>query len=229
MAGDARLPAAGKPRQRTRERIVETSLALFNRFGEPNVTTGLIADELDISPGNLYYHFHSKDEITNTLFAAFAREMDRVLTLPAARPANVEDMWLFLHLLFELIWRYRFFYRDLNDLLSRNRTLEVQFKRLLERKVATGVALCEGLVAGGQMRAGPAAIHALSANMAMVMIYWLSFEYVRNPRNLVETEVSAHGAHQAMALVEPYLVGDARLLFERLRQRYLAAAGTAET
>jgi hypothetical protein len=44
--------------------------------------------------------------------------------------ANVEDAWLFFHMLFELIWQYRFLYRDLNDLLSKNRRLETHFQFL---------------------------------------------------------------------------------------------------
>src|SRR5688572_6933356 len=105
-----------KPKRRTRERIVETSLALFNQFGAPNVTTTVIADELGISPGNLYYHFGNKDEIVNTILAAFEREISETLAAPTSddsRVLNVEDIWLFLHLLFEIIWKYRFFYRDL--------------------------------------------------------------------------------------------------------------------
>ena len=120
-----------KPPRRTRERILELSLRLFNDFGEPNVNTTLIAEEMNISPGNLYYHFKNKDDIINCIFQQFEREIDKLLALPTEREPNVEDAWLFLHVLFELIWKYRFFYRDLNNLLANNRTLELKFKQLL--------------------------------------------------------------------------------------------------
>jgi hypothetical protein len=45
-----------------------STLDLFNRFGEPNVSTTLISAELRISPGNLYYHYPAKDELINALF-----------------------------------------------------------------------------------------------------------------------------------------------------------------
>jgi AcrR family transcriptional regulator len=216
-----------KPKRRTRERILEVSLTLFNQFGERNVTTAFIADELEISPGNLYYHFHSKDEIVNTLFAAFEREIEHVLAMPVGRPANVEDIWLFLHLLFEAIWRYRFLYRDLNDLLSRNRTLEIHFKRLLAHKATTAAMLCNDLVRHGQMRVDSVEIQALADNMAAVMTFWLSFEYVRSPRHLVEAQVLAHGAYQVMSMLASHLVGPARALFSRLAQEYLATPPAA--
>ena len=65
--------------------ILETALQQFNRFGEPNITTADIADEMEISPGNLYYHFGNKDEIVAELFAAFERRLDGLLIAPARR------------------------------------------------------------------------------------------------------------------------------------------------
>ena len=40
---------AKKAPRRTAERILEAALDLFNRFGEPNVSTTLVAGELGIS------------------------------------------------------------------------------------------------------------------------------------------------------------------------------------
>jgi AcrR family transcriptional regulator len=133
-----------KPKRRTRERILETSLELFNDFGEPNVTTQLISDEMGISPGNLYYHFHNKDEIIESLFADFERDIEDTLSAPTRRAPNVEDIWLFLHLIFEAIWKFRFLYRDINELLSRNRLLETHFKRIVARKVSTATRSARG-------------------------------------------------------------------------------------
>jgi len=208
-----------KPKRRTRERIVEVSLALFNQFGAPNVTTTVIADELDISPGNLYYHFGNKDEIVNTILETFEREIEDTLSVPTSdhsRVLTIEDIWLFLHVLFEIIWKYRFFYRDLSDLVSENRTLEMRFKQILAHKIATSRTLCEGLVRAGDMTATPREIESLSENMVLVATYWLSFSFARDPRAVQDGAALSRGVYHVMALVAPFLSHDSRLLFDRL-------------
>ena len=118
-----------KAPRRTAERIATVALDLFNRYGEPNVSTTLISSELNISPGNLYYHFPAKDQLVSHLFDNYK---DSILKLLDASQdvKDVEDAWFFLHSLFELIWDHRFLYRDLNDLLSKNRHLETHFKNI---------------------------------------------------------------------------------------------------
>ncbi len=214
-----------KAPRRTRERILELSLRLFNEFGEPNITTTVIAEEMNISPGNLYYHFRNKDDIVNSIFAQFETEIERILTVPDSRRSNLEDVWLYLHLMFELIWRYRFFYRDLNDLLSRNRKLELHFKVILAHKIKVARQLCLDLRSEHSLEAGDAQIDAMATNMVVVATYWLSYEYVRNPRNYTEpkamSDALARGCYQVLSMLGPYLRGDTGRLFDKLSQEYL--------
>ena len=208
---------------KTRDRILQTSLQLFNEHGEPRITTNHIADELDISPGNLYYHFRNKDDIIWLLFQQFERQMDAALQVPERRVPNMEDMWLYLHLVFENIWEYRFFYRDLDNILSRNKKLRTHFRRIIERKVNTAVAICTGLAEAGIMNATPDDIAALARNIAVIATYWLNFQSIRvsaaTPRN--DSDHLALGVYQVLSLVAPFLKGEARELFQQISREYL--------
>src|SRR5690606_21019725 len=150
------LTAATMAARQTRQRILDCSLAMFNAQGEPNVTTNHIADELEISPGNLYYHFRNKDDIIEPLVARFDARMDDALAAPDGRLPGLEDIWLQLHLAFECIWDYRFLYRDLVEILSRNRRLRVRFARILKRADDNAHQVMRGLSQAGVMRASAA-------------------------------------------------------------------------
>lgn len=208
---------------KTRDRILQTSLQLFNECGEPRITTNHIADEMDISPGNLYYHFRNKDDIIALLFQQFERRMDAALQAPERRVPDMEDMWLYLHLVFESIWEYRFLYRDLDNILGRNKKLRTHFRRILERKINTAAAICKGLVGAGVMVATPEEIAALAQNIAVVATYWLNFQSIRGggtPGS--DSDHLALGAYQVLSLVAPFLKGEARQLLQQLGREYLA-------
>jgi AcrR family transcriptional regulator len=211
-----------KPPRRTRERILETALAMFNETGEPSVATTAIALEMGISPGNLYYHYHSKEAIVADLFAEYRREIETTLAAPEERLPNAEDCWLFLHLVFEAIWKYRFIYRDINDLVARYRVIEVQFRRILAHKIRVIEQILAGLVKGGQMRAEPAEITTLAENIALIASYWMSFEFARNPRAVQDGRTLARGAFHVIALAAPYLEPRERELFDQLAKHYIA-------
>ncbi|MFT3719029.1 TetR/AcrR family transcriptional regulator [Pseudorhodoferax sp.] len=200
---------AKKAPRRTAERILEVTLALFNRFGAPNVSTTLIAAELGISPGNLYYHYPAKDALLGALFDRYAQAMQELLGA-GHDVRDVEDAWFFLHSLFERIWEYRFLYRDLNDLLSNHRRLEQQVQQVLDGKLLAVRGMLAGMQASGALHIDPREAGATATSMVVVLSYWLSFEYARAPRDALEPAAAQsallRGASHVLVLLAPYLV-----------------------
>lgn len=199
---------AKKAPRRTAERIASVTLDLFNRYGEPHVSTTMISSELGISPGNLYYHFPSKDKLVNHLYDQYETSMLSLLEA-GGDVQDIEDAWFFLHSLFEKVWDHRFLYRDLNHLLSGNRHLETHFHAVLERKTLTLRQMLESLAAAKVMQISPDMVETLSASMAVMVTYWLSYEYVRDPRHAMEPESASlamrRGAQHVLGLLTPYL------------------------
>ncbi len=211
-----------KPR-RTAERILEVTLDLFNRFGEPNVSTTLISAELGISPGNLYYHYPAKDELINALFDRYEKALNELLRA-ADGVRHVEDAWLFFHMMFELIWDHRFLYRDLNDLLSNNRRLETHFQFVLKNKTKAVQSVLDGLGRGSAVRIEARDVEPVATSMVVLLTYWLSFEYVRDPRKALEPESAGaamlRGAFHVLSLLLPYLDAEQRAHLHALVANY---------
>ena len=212
---------AKKPR--TADRILDAALAMFNRFGEPNVSTHAVAAELGMSTGNLHYHFATKDAITLALFERF--EAGLLPLLAAAEDVrDVEDAWLFIHMLFERIWQQRFLYRNLNDLLSKSRALEQRLQRLVAAKGQSMSLLLAGLQHGGTLGITAAEAGTAATTMVLLLNYWLSFEYVRDPRHALEDEAQAaalrRGAFQALSVLLPWFEPGARQHLFALSAQY---------
>ena len=192
-------------RTQTRQKILDSSLSMFNEQGEPNVTTNHIADEIGISPGNLYYHFRNKDDIVETLFARYEAQMDQALLVPQGRLPNLEDVWLQLHLVFECMWAFRFLYRDLVDILSRNRKLKQRFARILDRASVSAAAVLRGLSKAEILRATDDEIRATSENVLLVATFWINYNTVRSVKPEQTQKELTHGIYQVMLLIAPFL------------------------
>ena len=205
--------------RQTRQRILDASLVMFNAQGEPNVTTNHIADELEISPGNLYYHFRNKDDIIEQLFAGYEARMDAALSAPAGRLPGLEDVWLQLHLVFECIWDYRFLYRDLVDILSRNRRLRLRFARILKRADEQAHMVMRGLVQAGVMRASADELDAAATNILVIATFWMNYAAARGDKD--EHASIRDGIVQVMMLIAPFLRDAERVHLNTLTRAYL--------
>mgnify|MGYP000592642016 CR=1 FL=1 len=203
---------------KTRDRILYTSLELFNEEGEEQTTTIDIANELDISPGNLYYHFKGKDQIIGELFHQYEMALSNTLTAPIEKPlsqdeANIEDNWYYLYVVMEEMYQYRFLYHNLDNILQRYPLIHRHFKRLIQLKRAALFAICQALLKQSVIDTGKQQLLGLVDNMTLTLTFWFNYEQLLHDGR--PPEVTIHqGVLQLLTMVAPYL-GDQEMSFYR--------------
>ncbi|MDX5374135.1 MAG: TetR/AcrR family transcriptional regulator [Pseudomonadaceae bacterium] len=203
---------------KTRDRILECALQLFNEQGEPNVSTLEIATEMGISPGNLYYHFHGKEPLILALFERFQTDVAPLLDPPLEAELGAEDYWLFLHLIVERLAQYRFLFQDLSNLAGRLPKLARGIRQWLNQLKRTLASLLARLKAHDQLRSDTAALGQLVEQITLTLLFSLDYQRILGTAGEVRLVV-----FQVMMLVAPHLTDGPRHAAERLAQRYLEA------
>lgn len=198
---------------KTRDKILLTSLKLFNDEGEPSVTTVDIANELDISPGNLYYHFHGKEAIIAELFDAFEVELVDILKAPLQTSISPQDAWFYLYIVFEHLYNHRYLYLNLNDILQRYPDISRRFNKLLDMKVEACRAIASELAEAGILNISELQLARLADNIALNLTFWLNYTRLRDHQSAHEVMIH-QGVFQQMSLVAPYLQPDFRYFYD---------------
>jgi AcrR family transcriptional regulator len=212
------------PASRTRDRILEVSLGLFNREGVAAASTHLIATETDISPGNLHYHFKTKQQIVTWLFRRFEAHLAPCLEA-AAGVSAIDDVWLTLHMTFEAIDAYRFIYRDIAFLLHEYPDLEESARSLMTANLFASRSMCARLTKAGVMQASLEDVEMLALQMVFTTTCWFSFTRLlpsavgRDARQ--DQAGPGFAAYYTLTLLSPYVVGEARDYLNYLRGKYL--------
>jgi AcrR family transcriptional regulator len=189
---------------------------LFNQKGEPNVSTMEVANEMGISPGNLYYHFHGKEPLVLGLFERFQSELAPLLDPPPGAQLEAQDYWLFLHLIVERMAHYRFLFQDLSNLAGRLPKLARGIRNLLTALKRTLASLLARLQAAGQLVSGTQALGQLVEQITLTLLFSLDYQRILDREGEVQVVV-----YQIMMLVAPHLLPAAREATERLALRYM--------
>lgn len=106
---------------KTKEKILVTALRLFNEGNTQTATTNHIAKAMGISPGNLHYHYKNREEIIRLLY----RQMRKKMTLKIDElPKTLAELNEHQKLLIEVQWEYRFFFKEILFLFSRDEGLQ---------------------------------------------------------------------------------------------------------
>jgi AcrR family transcriptional regulator len=182
------------------------------------VSTSRIAAELDMSAGNLYYHFKTKEQIVEVLVQRFEERL-KPLQSGLRDVAAVDDLWLALHLMFEAIHEYRFVFRDADYLMKTFPTARKRLQRMTTHSLAATRALCRSLAQAGILTANADDQRMIGFHIVFTATCWPIFAKLA-PGEVLDPEDTGRAAYHVLTLLLPYLASDSRHYLLYLRSKY---------
>ena len=129
-------PKTYKPSQQTKSNIIRKAIDLFNEHGTAAVSLNSLAAALGISAGNLQYHYHSKDEIIRAILEVMFNDWNAIYHEMNTESFTMDTLRRTLRINFNLVWKYRFFYRELTALLRNDEILAKHYAAIQEQRLA---------------------------------------------------------------------------------------------
>ena len=206
---------------KTRDKIIQASIVLFNEQGERNVTTNHIAADLGISPGNLYYHFRNKEDIILSIYEEYARNL-LIETMPEVSPdvKPLDAIILYMDVVFLAMMKFRFFYSNLPVLLAKNPLLHdkyVEVQGFIAQRVSE---LLLSLRNAKMMDFLDEDLPDIVSILRLVNTFWLSFYQTQNNDNEINDAVFYQGVLKILVIIQPYISDEAKDEFLEARAMY---------
>ena len=135
----------------TRQRVLDKSSELFNRFGIEAVSIGQISEALQISTGNLTYHFKKKAD----LVTAHIAELEKLLLSKVEGFPMVSDPKSFSEAyvnLLALTLKFRFLFVGSTYILQNDLVEATRYKQLIDVTKKTFVRQIKRLTDEGFMK-----------------------------------------------------------------------------
>ena len=158
----------------TREKILLTALKLFNTSGYQEVGVREIARVLDISPGNLSYHFSRKEDILYNLLDQLKETNNAHYTLFANQPPTLENFLLMLKNIFHAQYQYRGVFAGNQVIMQILRDSEhYDYDKNVERRKSNFSRILLHLTEAGQLKTNADDVEFLVAFISMFGRFWI--------------------------------------------------------
>jgi AcrR family transcriptional regulator len=161
----------------TRELILDVALVLLNERGESSVTSVDLAAEMNISPGNLYYHFKGKEQVVEELYAQFhARILLALQEISSQAKGDTKETMAGLSVVSDILQQFKFFSQDIRGIYERypslRKSLTILF-RLLHETIRTLVKL---VMDKSNVNDSRAASQLLANNLLLTLVNYGAYD-----------------------------------------------------
>ncbi len=192
---------------KTKERILLISTELFNRHGVGPMTTNHIAKAMDISPGNLYFHYDNKEEILRELFRRMCQETYQIWR---PRRSVKREALQFIDENFDLYWKYRFFHREMYVLRRKDPQLAKMWKTHIDRMMRLMKVLYRHWVRQGHMNEIKSASEMLYVSEALLAMATTFLQFFESADKQPGRRSIDRGKRHVARLLMPFAAGQTR-------------------
>ncbi len=189
---------------KTKEKVLLTSIELFNRSGVAPMTTNHIAKAMAISPGNLYFHYENKEQILRELFMRMNKETYQIWK---PRRSNQKPMLQFVEENFELYWKFRFFHREMYSLRRKDTKLAKMWKLHIQKMVKLMQILYRQWVRQGQMVQVTNQDELLYISESLLAMATTYLQFFESAEKLPGKKSIERGKRHLVRLLIPYSAG----------------------
>lgn len=188
---------------KTKQKILHTAISMFNEQGFGRISLRDISDQMNISPGNLTYHYRNRDELLLAIYEMMYQEMEEFFGQKAVDP--MEILGKVPQQTESFIYRYRFFFADLKAIFQEFPFLALRHREVVAKRLAGGHALVSGMIKAGYFHPepSPGAYQPIVHLIWMVPTFWYNQFPVLPEDHPARQEEYLHKT--IFALIQPYL------------------------
>lgn len=204
-----------------KQRIIDEAIVSFNQKGFGNTSLQDIAKKLEISRGNLAYHFPTKEGLLNTIF-------DQMWAKIEAERINSRNLPSFQNLRQEIDLyghyqrKYAFIFTDSHVMSMpgiRNALREMARLTIEDNKAAIAFAIKVGNM---RQEPFPGIYHQVALTTWMLMFFWL-------PQQIIQGNTSGDDAEKTVwSMILPHFTSKGIAVFKKhFGEEFLNAIGPA--
>lgn len=224
------MQVANRASSRTRKKILQTSIELFNCQGVQNVSLESIAVRMGISRSNLTYHFKRKQDLLRATLVVLEQQLREALA-PPARAIVPEEGAQYMVRILHALWDFRYFFNGLTHLLTSDPQLRTQYFLFEAWVIESLDQRLQDMIQHGdcQPPRAPNTTRLLAENIWSQWRGWLHMQHIESPDAArPEGQAFYDCALHNWCLMEPYFSASyARDLLAVYRSLMLAEANDA--
>ena len=200
---------------KTKDKIIATAIYLFNRHGTKTISTNHIAKEMGISPGNLYYHFSSKNDIIRSISTNFSNELGSVFQLHLHTVSDFSKSLTYLFNRFFNVQRsYQFLFLEGVHLAKQDHALMNNYIKLRHLIKEGYYELLSSLVILKLIKKKTLdKIDDLLETQWIIMWYWISHTSLDN--NIYDDAQIKKGIRLSFSIIKPQLTPIGKIAFDK--------------